>query len=308
MYDISTSLFFSGTVFVLLPYIMYMKPIFEFIDYRKFLADYYQSKKETSTYFSYRYFAGKIGVNSPSFLKHVIDGKRNLTRRMAERFSSALELSPKEKLYFRNLVLFNQANTSAEKQEHYAILRSMAGLVKESVLNIDQFDYFAKWYTPVIRELICLYNFKNDYQLIGAMLKPAIEPLEVKTAIDLLQRLKLIEIQDNGMYCQTSSALVAADSSIKSLAVRSFTRAMLDHSKDALESCDKKIRHISGITMGISAEIYDLLEAEIEAFKDRVKIIVNRDTESSRIYQMNISLFPVSEDIKTGIDEKRGKS
>jgi len=288
------------------PYIYSMKPIFEYIDYRKFLADFYQIKKETSHYFSYRYFAMKIGVNSPSFLKHVIDGKRNLTRQMAERFCNVLDLSPKEKLYFRNLVLFNQAKTSSEKQEHYAVLRSMAGLVKESVLNTDQFDYFAKWYTPVIRELICLFDFQDNYELIAGLLEPKIDPSEAKAAVELLLRLKLVEKGESGGYKQTSSA-ITVDSSVKSVAVRSFTRAMLDLSKAALDIFDKKIRHISGITMGISPETYDVLAAEIEAFKDRVKVIVNQDKSSNRIYQMNISLFPLSHELHAEPEGKRGQ-
>jgi uncharacterized protein (TIGR02147 family) len=78
---------------------------------------------------------------------------------------------------------------------------------------------------------------------------------------------------------------------------------MLDQSKTALETIDRNNRHISGITMGISPEAYELLITEIEAFKDRVKFIVNHDNKSNRIYQMNISLFPVSEDLYS-IDTK----
>jgi uncharacterized protein (TIGR02147 family) len=79
---------------------------------------------------------------------------------------------------------------------------------------------------------------------------------------------------------------------------------MIEHSKAALDSIDKNKRHISGITMGISPETYAVLCAEIEAFKDRVKLIVNQDKSSSRIYQMNLSLFPVSEELPSARDEK----
>lgn len=284
-----------------------MKPIFEYIDYRKFLSAYYRYKKETSGYFSYRYFSQKIGINSPSFLKHVIDGKRNLTPQMVDRFSKALDLSAREARYFRNLVLFNQAKTSGEKQEHYAVLRSMVGMVKESVLSVDQYDYFATWYTPVIRELICLRNFGDNYRLIAQTLQPQIQPSQAKSALELLLRLKLVERRDDGSYFQTSSA-ITADSAITSIAVRSFARTMVDHTKNALDAFDKRERHVSGITMGISNEAYDVIAAEIEAFKDRIKVIVNRDMGSSRIYQFNLSLFPVSDRVIPQNDNKEERS
>lgn len=271
-----------------------MDPIFEFIDYRKFLAAWYENKKSSFKHFSYRYFSQKLGINSPSFLKSVIDGKRNLTARMAERFSKAIGLSPKETRYFRNLVLFNQAKTSGEKQEYYAVLRSMAGMVRETTLSADQYDYFNNWYTPVIRELICLHDFFDDYTRIASAIKPKIQPKQAKAAVTLLVRLGLVERMDNGTYRQTNRA-ITADSSITSIAVRSFTRTVLDMSKTAIDSIDKKERHVSGLTMGISAETYDVIAAEIEALKDRVKVIVNRDNNANRVYQMGLSLFPVSE-------------
>jgi uncharacterized protein (TIGR02147 family) len=272
-----------------------MKTIFEYIDYRKFLSSFYSTQKDHSRFFSYRYFAQKAKIHSPSFLKHVIDGKRNLTRPMIDNFCTGLGLTDKESRYFRNLVLFNQAKTSCEKQEYYTNLKAMFGAVKESVLNADQFDFFSTWYTPVIRELLCQFDFKDDYKEIAAMLIPPILPSEAKKAIKLLIHLKLVRRQPDGTYRQADSAIVA-DTEIMSMAMRSFSKAMIEHSRNAVEDIDWRIRHISGLTLGISPATYPVLAAEIEAFKDRVKLIVNRDKESSLVYQMNISLFPVSHD------------
>lgn len=280
-----------------------MRSIFEFIDYRKYLAAYYAEKKKASRRFSYRYFAQKAEIHSPSFLKHVIDGERNLTRPMIENFCTGLELTAKEANYFRSLVLFNQAKTSIEKQEHYANLRNMFGAVRESVLDTDQFDFFSNWYTPVLRELLCLHDFKDDFTKIASMLIPPILPSEAKSATKLLLRLNLLQRTADGTYRQIESAVVA-DSAVMSLAMRSFTKAMLDHAKNAVEAIDWHIRHISGITIGISPATYEVLAAEIEAFKDRVKLITSRDDTSCIIYQMNISLFPVSQNTKT-VEEKK---
>lgn len=284
-----------------------MQPVFEFIDYRKYLAAYYEGKKLTFPHFSYRYFSQKLGINSPSFLKHVIDGRRNLTPRMVERFSKALDHTVRESRYFRNLVLFNQAKTSGEKQEHYNVLRTMTGFVKEEVLGTDQFDYFSEWYTPVIRELVCMHDFKNDYAKIASFVNPPVKTADVRNSIALLLRLKLIELNSDGTYRQCSTALVA-DGTVTSLAVRSFTRSMLQLSISALEQFDKPERHVSGLTMGISEEAYKLLVDEIEAFKDRVKIIVNHDNGGTRVYQMNIGMFPVSQDLGGSVSPDGGEA
>jgi uncharacterized protein (TIGR02147 family) len=179
----------------------------------------------------------------------------------------------------------------------------MFGAVKETVLATDQFDFFANWYNPILRELLCLYDFKEDFTQIASMIIPPILPSEAKAATKLLLRLKLLHRSSDGLYHQTESAIVA-DTSIMSMAMRTFSKAMIELSKNAVEAIDWRLRHISGLTVGISPETYEVLSAEIEAFKDRVKLIVNKDPESCIIYQMNISLFPVSHNLHIIEDKK----
>lgn len=280
-----------------------MKELYNFIDYRRFLAWYYREQKRNTRHFSYRYFADKAGINSSSFLKHVIEGRRNLTPATANKFCTALQLTPKEANYFRHLVLFNQAKTAVEKQEHYAVLRSMAGGVKEKVLKADMFDYYDKWYTSIIRELVCLKDFQDDFAVLGKAVKPPVSSSEASKSVALLLRLGLIRKLPGGGYEQTDTALVANDK-VLSLALRSFTAWMARYTEQAMEVYERGERHISGITLGASHATYELLVAEIEAFKDRVKSIVNQDTHCCRVYQLNLGLFPMSADLCDQIDKK----
>ncbi len=283
-----------------------MKGVFQFIDYRKFLESYYHEQKKRKRNFSYRFFAQKAGITSPSFLKAVIDGKRNLTSRVIEKFCRALELNDKESKYFASLVHFNQAKTAGEKQEFYALLRSMSGGVQEKILKAGQYDYFDKWYNPILRELICLYDFQDDHERIAKSLNPPITPSEVKKGIQLMMKLGLVDRKGDGTYMQTGAA-ISADDSITSLALRSFMSAILDHAKLALHEIDKSERHISNLTLGVSPACYDILVAEMKAFKDRVKAIVSRDEHSSRVYHLTLGLFPASRNMKSALKTTAGK-
>jgi uncharacterized protein (TIGR02147 family) len=275
-----------------------LKTIFKYIDYRRFLEDYYTEKKKTTRGFSYRYFALKAGVKSPNFLKQVIEGDRNLTRRMIEQFVPALRLNKKEALFFKNLVLFNQAKNATEKQEHYNVMLSMMNFINEHQLSTDHYLYFEKWYTSVIRELICLYDFRDNYELIARAVYPQIKINEVKKAISLLLRLNLITKRKNGTYRQTSAAIISNDPMV-ALARRSFNNEMLQIAINANTTLPMRERNISGITMGISKACYDVILTEMAAFKERIKVIVNQDETSSRVYQLNMQLFPLSKDIST---------
>ena len=272
-----------------------MKEIFKYIDYRQYLADYYTERKETTRYFSYRFFAERAGIKSPVFLKQVIDGQRNLTRTMIEKFILALNLKKKESIFFKNLVLFNQAKVAHEKQEHYSILLSMMEYVEEYQLTADQYEYFEKWYNCVVRELICLYNFNDNFHILATMVQPHITQVEAKKAVALLLRLNLIQKKET-RYVQTSTAIISSDERISS-ARRTFNSLMLTLANNTIDTLPVDVRNISGITMGVSKPCYDVIIAEITAFKERIKSIVAQDTASTRVYHLGIQLFPLSDDI-----------
>lgn len=99
--------------------------VFNYLDYRLYLSDTYSYYKETTTYFSYRYFSSKAGINSSSFLKLVIEGKRGLTDETCEKFIHALRLWGKEGDFFRILVKYNQAKTPQEKLRNFKDLETI---------------------------------------------------------------------------------------------------------------------------------------------------------------------------------------
>ena len=56
-----------------------LEMIFEYDDYRIFLKDFFNAKKQEKPSFSQRYFAKKVGFNAHNFCTLVIEGKRNLS-------------------------------------------------------------------------------------------------------------------------------------------------------------------------------------------------------------------------------------
>jgi hypothetical protein len=131
-----------------------MNSVFNYVNYRRFLKDYYQQAKAEKKYFSYRYFSRRAGINSPNFLKVVIEGKRNLPSKTIDKFANALGLNRNETMFFRRLVVFNQAKTASEKQESYIILREIANQLRQNSKSADFSESFEKWYTNVVRELM----------------------------------------------------------------------------------------------------------------------------------------------------------
>jgi uncharacterized protein (TIGR02147 family) len=220
-----------------------------------------------------------------------------------DKFIRALKLNEKEAQFFRHLVLFNQAKSVQDKQLHYAVMLSLMHTVKELRLTALQHEYYNHWFVPVVRELVSLYNFKDDFKKLAAAVTPSISAREARFAVRLLKDLGMIEQLADDTYRQTAAAIVS-DSSLARMAVRSFNREMLRKAEIALDNTAVEERQIYGVTLGVSKECYDVLAAEMAAFRDRVVSIVNRDIFSNRVYQMHLQLFPLSRQIDSG--EKAG--
>jgi uncharacterized protein (TIGR02147 family) len=272
-----------------------MKSILSYIDYRHYLRDFYEEKKQTTHYFSTRYFAKKAGLSSASFLREVINGKKNLGKPTVEKFIIALGLTDKDARFFKHLVFFNQAIGADEKQDHYAVLLSLMNTVKEYQLTALQLQVYNFWYIPVIRELACIMDFKDDFALLAKSVYPAITMSEAKLAVKLLVRLKMLCKLENGMYEQRSRA-IQAKSELDAMAIMNFTRAMAEKAVNALVTLPKDERNFSTITCGMSRSCYEVILAETSAFKDRLVAIINNDarTQTDRVYQLNVQIFPVS--------------
>jgi uncharacterized protein (TIGR02147 family) len=144
-----------------------------------------------------------------------------------------------------------------------------------------------------------LYNFRGDYKDLAASVTPCISVREARYAVKLLKNLGMIEQLPDGTFRQTAAAIVS-DSSVARMAVRSFNREMLRMAGSALDNIPIEERQIYGVTVGISKECYDVLAAEMAAFRDRVVAIVNGDTSSNRVYQMHLQLFPLSRVLGSG--------
>ena len=269
-----------------------MKSIFEYIDYRKYLKDFYADSKSTKKYFSYRYFARKARLNSPILLKMVIDGKRNLSRKTIDKFIAGINLPEKESVYFRTLVLFNQARSAREKHEHYHALRAQFKMVPQHLIEDGQFGYFDKWYFSVLREGLCHRDFKDDWDRVASSVHPRITATEAKEAVAWLLGHNFLKRTKQGTY-ERSQRAITTRSEVSSSTVRNFNRKMIQLAGQSLDDFPINKRFATGLTIGVSEQASQMLVAEIEAFRDRVVQFVNSAEGADRVYQMNIQLFPV---------------
>lgn len=275
-----------------------MKPVMEYQNYRLYVRDFYAERKLRSG-FTWRDFAKAAGYSSPVFLKLVCDGKANLSDVGIERVASAMGLVGTDLQYFRSLVNFNQEKDSAQKKAEFKKLRAIAKENSFALVGEDQYDYYESWLNPVLREMAPQMKGATPAQMAGQMTFDT-QTAEVKKALALLQKVGMLDKNDDGEYEQVKRSVTTGNLEVASLSVREMHRQMGELAVRALDEVPLKERDISGLTIGISENAYYRITKEIEDFRRRVSSIVMEDNKESRVYRLNVQLFPLTKDFKEG--------
>jgi uncharacterized protein (TIGR02147 family) len=275
-----------------------MHNVFGYTDYRKFLSDYYDTKKKESAAFSFQNFSRRAGFTSKSFVFNVIRGRKNISRSSALSLAQAIGLKKNETAYFEALVSFNQAASFKERDFFFEKLNSIrppAGQDSEGRrLRKDQYEYFSKWYHAALIDIVPV---KKDYALIGRMLYPPVSTRQVRDSVRLLDRLGLIRRRPDGSW-KVCDKILTTGPEVRSHAVHHFHLATMELAAKALRELPRNNRNISGLTLGISKEAYEETLKEILECQDRILAIAKEDRKPEGVYQLNFHLFPLSKAVQ----------
>jgi uncharacterized protein (TIGR02147 family) len=279
-----------------------VKSLFEYLDYREYLKDYFAGQKASNPSFSYRYFSDLIGFKTKDFIFRVIRGQKNLSKTSIDKISAAIGLGKRETEYFENLVIFNQAKTHDERERCHKRLDSIVKAVRRNIgpalIRHDQYQLFAQWYHLAVRSLIDVCEFSSDYAWLARAVYPAISPAQAKKSVALLEKLGFVYRDETGTYRVTDNAITTGEK-VERNALHSFYLSCLKRAGEALDTVPRERRNISGITLGISEKSYAMITEKIQAFRREIAAIADNDEDADRVYQMNFLLFPASNCNKT---------
>lgn len=273
--------------------------IYNYTDFRAFLRDFYEYRRKHAKAFSLRYFAQKAGFASHNVLRQVMYGDRNVARKSIDKFIRGMGLESKRADYFRLMVLFAQAKDPAEKKR---LMQEMLALRKRAsrrdyVLKLHH-DLYDEWYHVAVREMLGLADFHEDHKEMGQRLHPPITPAQVRGSLQLLERLGLVRRDRQGVPKQ-SRASIRPQKEIRPILARKHLRDMGELGMNALDWVSPEQREISTMTLGMSRKALVEIKERIQRFKEELVRYLEQDTESKElIYQMNLQLFPLMEQIQ----------
>ena len=277
--------------------------LFETLDYREYLKTYYEERKAEKNYFSYKVFANAVGMDQ-SFLAKILVGHMHLPPEKIGAFSQYLNLYGTEKSYFEALVHFGRAGTAAEAKIWFEKLQSLRP-PQYRILSVEQLQYFAPWYTPVVRALVgCIEQ--GDAQKIAQSISPAITKQEAESALETLHRLDMLEDEGNGKLrlrephvgSGRAPGLVGGEPS--ALLLRDYHRQILHIAERSLEYVPSQDRDISSLTVALDDAATEDIRVMTREFRKAIQKRIDQVTEANRVYHINIQIIPVTHPSEKG--------
>jgi uncharacterized protein (TIGR02147 family) len=275
-----------------------MLSIFEYLDYREFLRDFYREQKRLHFYFSFRFLAQKTNVD-PAHIARVFQCKRHLSETSLAPFIALCKFNHDEKAYFDQLVSFNRAKTGREASRAFESLLSLSS-VKTQTLRQEQYGFYSKWYYTAVRALIAMKSFSiKDASKIARMLSPSITVTQAKEAITSLVKLGLVRKGINGNLALTELHITTGPQ-WRSLAAGEFQADTMRLALESLERHKKEVRDISTVTIGIKKNRMPEIRQRIAEFRKSIIHLAQEDQDPDDVYQFNIQLFPLTDTSKEG--------
>jgi uncharacterized protein (TIGR02147 family) len=269
-----------------------MQSVKNYLEYRDFLRDFYNDKKEASPYFSYRYMGAKLSIDASHLVK-IFQKQRHINSKSIDCFIDFCGLTGTDAEYFSSLVCFNKAKSDRDIKQHYERLLALRG-VKAYTLGKQQYEYYQKWYYSTILTLLDFYPFTGNYKKLAARLDPPITEAQARKAIRLLKTLGLVTRRANGTL-ELTNKIVTSGEGCPSVAVKTFQEETMKLAVESLHRHGRQERNISTVTITAAKKDLEQINEIIEEFRSSLLKFAADAKTPDTVYQLNIQLFPVTQ-------------
>jgi len=173
-----------------------MRPIFEYLDYRDILKDFFEERKSADSSFTYKKMAEALGLHTSNIFR-VVQKKTHLPARCQSRAIGFLGLADRNAAYFLLLVGYARERNGKARQE---ILEKALALrdVNRVDLGEKELAYFRDWWVAAVRGVLEVVDGRANPAEIARKLHPKVTEAQASAALDLLQELGLVKRGSSG--------------------------------------------------------------------------------------------------------------
>lgn len=259
---------------------------------RLWLQEQLNSRREKNPRYSLRSFARHLGV-SPGRLSELLNGQRNMSSVLAEKFAARLELPDEE----RSALV--SAARKLRKRTPSARVRSDLTPSKPRYHTVpkDMFEFISDWQHFGILALMETDDFIGDERWMARRLG-----LSVEAVIQAMERLELCNlIQESESGWTLTGHNLASTTETPSKGLRKHHRQQMQIAASSLDTVPLHQREFTSVTMAIDPDRLVVAKKSIKDFRRQLCAYLEGGRRRE-VYSLNIQLIPLT---KLPTDEER---
>lgn len=231
--------------------------------------------------YSLRAYAQKMEMD-PGTLSNIMNGKRNVSIKLAEKISKKLLLDPQERAELLNLFPMKRKKVEVGQFEPRYL-----------ELSASQFKIAAEWEHFAIMSLLNCKGFKKSPSWIAKRL--GISMIKAEQALKRLLDMGLFTQDKNGNLSRSKKSYRTTDD-IANISMKKHHEQSLDLAKESLHRDDVLKRDFTTVTMAIDKTKLASAKELIRKFQDELSDHLECD-DQTEVYRLGIQLFPMSKDV-----------
>lgn len=235
----------------------------------------------TNSQYSLRAYSKKVGVHVGA-LSSIMNGKRNVSRELAERIVEKLLLDPQE----RSEILMH----FPEKRRYQKSDLPQVFEPKYLEFNASQFKVVAEWEHFAVMSLLNCNDFVSEISWIASRL--GISENRAHQVITRLVQVGLFTLDNNGRLERSKQSYRTSDD-VANLSLRKCHDESLNLAKESLHRDPVEVRDFTSITMAIDPKKLSIAKERIRKFQDELSELLESGHQTE-VYRLSMQVFPLS--------------
>lgn len=268
-----------------------MDSIWTTTDYRAFLRGWLEEEHLRRPAVTGRWMAQRLSMD-PSLLSKILASERHLSHSRIQPVCDLLKLPPDQSEYFRLLVHYGKSKGHREAQACFARMAELRR-VSPSPLDDVQVAYWESWINVAVRSLLKCGEFRDEWERMGARLRPRQSPRKVREAVALLERIGLAWKDEQGVW-RSRDGFLRDGSPAQAPMVRHFHRQSLLLALDSIEAIPSSRRDLSSVVVSIPVSEYPRIAEMARDFRSRVLSAVAGMSDPDSVHQISVQILPLA--------------
>jgi uncharacterized protein (TIGR02147 family) len=287
---------------------MQMPALSQYMDYRKYLSDFYAFKREQTKGdlrpYSYQMFSAAANIKSPQYLRLIIEGKRNLSLDMVAKFAKALSLQKEQAEELKALVNYTQATDPAERNRYLKDLmeKRVSQQIKSGQIDSATWEKVPGWVTWILYAMVDQKGVSFDPAQLKALLGEKATQEQIQESLQkLLESGELIRDADTGAIKKARPLMENVDNVPVAL-VKKLQAELLYLGMESLFQDDPTDREFGTLTLSLTKSEFEEIKFKLRQMRKQMtkdNAIARSQGSGDRIYQLNIQLFPVTKKVES---------